>query len=64
MPYLKQRSRRDWAKRPALYASPSITEGTVSVSCTMMAISLSRLPSMLRSLMLAEPGREHATSHK
>lgn len=53
--HLKHCSRSPWAKRPAWYSSPSITEGTVSVSCTMTAISLSRFPSMLRSFMLAEP---------
>lgn len=52
---LKHSSRRPWAKRPAWYSFPSIIDGTVSVSCTMTAISLSRFPSMLRSLMLAEP---------
>lgn len=53
--HLKHCSRSPRANRPAWYSSPSITEGTVSVSCTMTAISLSRFPSMLRSLMLAEP---------
>lgn len=51
----KHCSRSPRAKWPAWYSFPSITEGTVSVSCTMTAISLSRFPSMLRSFMLAEP---------
>lgn len=56
----KHCSRIPWANRPAWYSSPSITEGTVSVSSTMTAISLSRFPSMLRSLMLAEPIRRNS----
>lgn len=54
---LKHSSRRPRAKQPAWYSFPSIIDGTISVSCTMTAISLSRFPSMLRSLMLAEPKR-------
>lgn len=57
--HLKHCSRSSRAKQPAWYSFPSMSEGTVSVSSTMMAISLSRLPSMLRSLMLAEPKRRN-----
>lgn len=56
---LKHCSRSPWANRPAWYSCPSITDGIVSVSCTMTAISLSRFPSMLRSFMLAEPVRRN-----
>lgn len=58
----KHWSRSPWANRPAWYSFPSITEGTVSVSCTMTAISLSRFPSMLRSFMLAEPIRRNSAT--
>lgn len=53
--YLKHSSLSCSANFPAWYSSPPIVEVTVSVSSTMTAISLSLFPSMLRSLMLAEP---------
>ncbi len=54
---LKHSSRRLNPKRPAWYSWPSITDFTVWISSKMTATSLSLLPSMLRSLILAEPGR-------
>lgn len=54
-PYLKHSRRSCRPYFPAWYACPSITEGTVSESSTITATSLSLFPSMLRSLMLAEP---------
>lgn len=62
--HLKHCNRSPRAKQPAWYSFPSMTEGTVSVSSTMTAISLSRFPSMLRSLMLAEPKRRNNRSRQ
>lgn len=54
-PDLKHSFRRARVRGPAWYSSPPMMDGTRSSSSTNTAISLSRLPSMLRSLMLAEP---------
>lgn len=56
--YLKHSRRSCRAYLPAWYSCPSITAVTVSESSTITATSLSRFPSMLRSLMLAEPCKE------
>lgn len=53
--YLKHSRRSCRAYFPAWYSCPSITAVTVSESSTITATSLSLFPSMLRSLMLAEP---------
>lgn len=59
-PDLKHSFRRASVRGPAWYSSPPIVDGTLSSSSTNTASSLSRLPSMLRSLMLAEPGTQRA----
>lgn len=59
-PDLKHSLRRASVRGPAWYSSPPMTDGTRSSSSTNTAISLSLLPSMLRSLMLAEPGTRMA----
>jgi len=51
---LKSDLRMLHANAPAWYGLPSMHESTVRVSCTRMPSSLSRLPSILRSLMLAD----------
>lgn len=51
----KHSFRKASASGPAWYSSPFMTEGTLSSSSTSTANSLSRLPSMLLSLMLADP---------
>lgn len=53
--HLKHSRRSCRAYFPAWYSCPSITAVTVSESSTITATSLSLFPSMLRSLMLAEP---------
>lgn len=55
-PYLKQCFRKLRANLPAWYSAPSMRDGSISVSSISTASSLSRFPSKLRSLMLAEPG--------
>lgn len=59
-PDLKHSLRRASVRGPAWYSSPPMMDGTRSSSSTNTAISLSLLPSMLRSLMLAEPGTHMA----
>lgn len=54
--YLKQCFRRLKANLPAWYSTPSMRDGSISVSSISMASSLSRFPSKLLSLMFAEPG--------
>jgi hypothetical protein len=54
--YLKQCFRKLKANLPAWYSTPSMRDGSISVSLIRMASSLSRFPSKLLSLMFAEPG--------
>lgn len=57
-PDLKHSLRRASARGPAWYSSPPMMDGTLSSSSTNTANSLSLFPSMLRSLMLADPATE------
>lgn len=53
---LNQCFRKLKANLPAWYSTPSMRDGSISVSLISMASSLSRFPSKLLSLMFAEPG--------
>lgn len=57
-PDLKHSLRRARVSGPAWYSSPPMIDDTRSSSSTNTANSLSLLPSMLRSLMLADPGEQ------
>lgn len=57
-PDLKHSLRRASVRGPAWYSSPPMMDETLSSSSTITANSLSLLPSMLRSLMLADPGTQ------